>query len=361
MDALVRTNDLGIKAEEIKEFLGTVDKFRLVIAKNPITTPPTEVQEQADAQLHLPYKGEFGEIIWDHPDPTQLPEFLNGLTEQIRAVFGLKREVKSFLIRIFPPPSAEEARKNPNKITEIKRVEQHLSMQVTRLFIAVGSTENLHLTVSAGGKNKASEGTVVRSGQGCHINFGFVGNTDVSWNNKTFYPIPARKGWRTTTMKKTPTSRYMIVVDCINDMNVVFQAIKKDIAAASVGDSAKEERIRATLADAFAMPELQDKEREELLKTIPAEDLISALASKAESGEVPLAGLPIVTTPDKAVDLSGLPVAASVPVVAIPGSPKEDRDIISKGITESSPNLPTNPDLQNAVLVSVEDGVSVHH
>ena len=231
---------LDIDTDELETLISEIDEYR-----------PEDLSNLSELELEkamtLPYKGPQGEIIWDHPNIGKLPEFLQDVTTMITDVFNLGKEVKAFNFKIFPPNTKDHLKANPKLTNSVDRVEQHLAMNMTRIVIPVGSKENLHLTVTVPGQRNMSNSVLVRESYGYQFGFGLIGNIDVSWDHKYEFKAAPRAGFRAMKTKKQPLNRWMVVIDCINDMSVVIDTLKKSIGSLSGGDSKKKEELMASL------------------------------------------------------------------------------------------------------------------
>lgn len=231
---------VAIQYDEVDSFISSVETRPAPYIPPVITTAPEEtIPKPAEGdELYKPFLGTDGEYIWDNK--SKLPSFVQDICDQVRAIFSLKSEIEGFSIRIFTPASKRDWKKTYT----VNRVPQEAALAVgARIIIPVGSTENLDITVSAG-KSRSGSGSIrLLDQQGLMTPIGLAAGADFTWNDGTSGQMPAHKGFRAMTYKKNPIHRYMIVIDCMNNMSVIAKAINDEAKAASGGDAEKEKEI----------------------------------------------------------------------------------------------------------------------
>jgi hypothetical protein len=194
-----------------------------------------------------PYKGAYDEYVWDQ-DAIQ-PKFLDMCTKLIRSIFGIKKEVDRFTYKIFPP-----AKKVSKKSVEIKRLNMsNITSAGGRIFITVGSDEVLIITASGGGQKGTGKILLSRTkkGNALMIPFMLTLGADITWDNNDTSPAlePPKRGAMSGSIRKFPKSRYMIVIDCIGNTEIVTKTLA---SVAGIDLSANKEEVPDSSIDACA-------------------------------------------------------------------------------------------------------------
>ena len=208
--------------------------------------PPTTAEESLIDDSDIPYVGEQGELIWESKN--KQPEYIKDICNVVRSMFSLGKEVKSFSVRIFKPPT----KINHKHIVKVEKVPYELAMVIgSRIIITVGSDEMIDLFASSGQKGQPSGGGQIKlnDGYGLMTPIGLAAGVDFSWHNGSMSEGEApRKGFRPVKVKKNPLNRYMIVVDCINDENVLMDAIKGQAKSATGGNQKNADMLASQMA-----------------------------------------------------------------------------------------------------------------
>jgi hypothetical protein len=168
-----------------------------------------------------PYIGEHAEIVWD--STSSQPEWVADLCDQARAVFSLKKEVKGFIVRIYPPAMVVDY----STTTTLERVPMESALKIgARILVPVGSPEMLELFVSTGKRGIAANGKLrMAEGQALMTPLGLAAGTDFTWHNGSHAMEDPRPGFRQTRFNKQPLKRFMVVIDCLNDTGVMMETI----------------------------------------------------------------------------------------------------------------------------------------
>jgi hypothetical protein len=194
--------------------------------------------------------GDSGEIIWTDD---KLPEFIKDICQMSKAIFSLKKEIKGFTVRVFKPPTKTDHK----KITTIARVPQEQAMTVgARIIIPLGTCEDFSIFVSTGQSvSQSGSGSLRLSDKwGLMTPIGLAAGADFTFNDGIEGKIEARTGFRTMSFRKNPLKRYVLVIDCINDMEVLLKAVKDEAKVAAKGDETKAAEFEEKLREALDLP-----------------------------------------------------------------------------------------------------------
>lgn len=243
------TRKIEMNYNELKSFIDD--------QKNNTRTPPREVLSSGTSVGHdekvdltKPYIGETGEFVWC-PN-AKLPTFLTDMTDQIRAMFQLKKEITNFGIRIWEPATKVDNKKE----IKVDRVPMQAALSVgARIFLSFGSRENLILHASAGGKS--GDCTVqLFTDNGFMAPIGYAAGLDATINNGNFATEPPRKGFRSSGFKKDPCRRFFVVVDCITNSQVLSEAVNNEAKKLAGGDTAKENILQSQIKEALNLNDI---------------------------------------------------------------------------------------------------------
>jgi hypothetical protein len=165
---------------------------------------------------------ENGILVWK--PGTILPQYLLDLTEEMKSLFQLKKEVSTFGVRIWNNMKKDEE----NNIIKVERVPTQFALSVAaRIFITIGSNENLNLFASAAGKQGNGNVTLLEN-QAFLIPIGHAAGIDVTINNKKNFKSESKLGFRPKMYSKNPSKRYFVVIDCITNKTVLADSINKE-------------------------------------------------------------------------------------------------------------------------------------
>jgi hypothetical protein len=136
------------------------------------------------------------------------PEFITGIINQVKGLFNLGENLKSFRVSLYPP--ALVTSKNVTKIPK-----SNLNI-LTRIVICAGHRESFEMEIAAGGHN-ATCNYLCGTNEGFQIASGSAPAVTFKYDDTIVGKMPPRKGFRTNTVKKDPTKRFIIIVDPIID------------------------------------------------------------------------------------------------------------------------------------------------
>ena len=258
--------------------------------------PIESIDPETEASKFLVFKGKQNELIWEASVPQ--PEFLTDITTELRAVFSLKKEIKDFSVRIFPPATVASS-----KVTTIVKVPMELAIVITsRIIVTIGSDEMLELYANTGQKGAPSgKGSFkLQNGWAYMTPMCAASGIDFSWDDSTSISEAPRKGFRAKPSGKYPTRRYMLVIDCLSDQEVMMEAIKgkaKSMTANSqdaakvtsiLSDALNMDRNIDAVAAAAAAISTNDHEIPDLVPIEKDVDIVAAMAAKMSLPEVAL-------------------------------------------------------------------------
>lgn len=236
VNALGTKRELGFEVYQLDYFFKDCKTRNAPIQTPTITTMPEDMKPKplTDEELMLPFIGDDGEYIWSGTD--KFPKLIGDMCKVAKNIFCLGKEINGYNVRVFPPAS----KKNHKHKTHIHRVPYEAAMAIgARVIFPVGSIENFKVKVSAS-KTQCGDGELkLSSSEALMIGVGMTAGVDFTYDDSNTIEVPQRKGFRKTNIKKNPMSRYVVVIDFINDASVISSLIKKEANINSGGDDTK--------------------------------------------------------------------------------------------------------------------------
>lgn len=265
--------NLEIDYAELHTFMSTVSA-RSLPSDKPLDPSMALLVGSSPVDPSKPYMGPNLEYVWDAS--SVFPPVIEGICEQVRAVFSLKREVKGFIVRVFPPALKVSHKES----TTLPRIPMEMAMQIgSRIVLPIGSSEIFELFVSAG-KGQTGTGKLrLSDGEGVMTPLGLAAGADFTWNDGGYGTIePTQPGSRPISFKKSPLRRYVFVIDCINDTSVLVQAVKDEAALAAKGSASEAAKIEAQMLKALDLHDVDSIAAVAAAKTFTPDHPHTALA-----------------------------------------------------------------------------------
>jgi hypothetical protein len=160
-----------------------------------------------------------GVRIWNKEEGK--PEIIETAIEQIKAMFNVKSEVKSWTASYYPPPAAVV------KGSEICIPPGDKGLGC-RFIIVIGTREIANLSVSTGSVS-AENPMLMLSGDCLNLKITICPVLSIGFKNIDAEKLPARKGFRETLVKKTYLNRHVIVLDGHVEVSDVINHVAKKL------------------------------------------------------------------------------------------------------------------------------------
>lgn len=233
--------------------------------------------EKSEIDKSKPFIGTKGEYTW--PIECKLPQFLQDLTDEFRAMFQLKSEVESFGFKIWP----KATKIDPKQEIKIEPVPTELAMQIgSRIYLTVGSSE--HLEIFASARGRSGKGSVqLFENYGFLIPIGVSAGLHVIINNATSAKTEPKDGFRSMTFKKNPLKRYFIIIDCKTNSDILIKSIKKETQKANQGDSEKANMLADQITSSLG---LSDVDKVVLVASQPTSEDLFLLPKSCQLDDV---------------------------------------------------------------------------
>jgi len=163
------------------------------------------------------------------------PEIIQTAIEQIKGMFNVKNEVKSWTASYYHPSM------NTVKGSEIviQPGEKGLGC---RFIIVVGTRDIANLSVSTGSIN-AENPMLMLSGDCLNLKITICPVLSITFKNVGAEKLPARKGFRETIIKKIPSNRHIIVLDGHIEVSDVISHVAKKLIGKTSTDTSNDEDI----------------------------------------------------------------------------------------------------------------------
>ena len=152
-------------------------------------------------------------FVWEK----DFPPFILGIVNQVKNMFKIDNEVKSYKVTLYPPALIKSRDEHTIPKTPLNIL--------TRVVICAGHRESFEISIAAGGHN-ATCNYLAAAGDAFQIVSGSAPAVTLTFDDNIIGKLPPRKGFRTNTIKKDPTKRFVIVVDPVIDENVIANALK---------------------------------------------------------------------------------------------------------------------------------------
>jgi hypothetical protein len=160
-----------------------------------------------------------GVRTWSKED--HKPEIIQTAIDQVKAMFNVKSEVKSWTASYYPASASAV------KGSEISIPPGDKGLGC-RFVIVIGTREIANLSVSTGSIN-AENPMLMLSGDCLNLKITICPVLTISFKNVGAEKLPARKGFRETLIKKIYSNRHVIVLDGHVDVGDVISHVAKKL------------------------------------------------------------------------------------------------------------------------------------
>jgi hypothetical protein len=160
------------------------------------------------------------------------PEIIQTAIEQIKGMFNVKSEVKSWTASYYPPSMSTV------KGSEIVIPPGEKGLGC-RFVIVIGTRDIANLSVSTGSIN-AENPMLMLSGDCLNLKITICPVLSISFKNVGAEKLPARKGFRETIIKKIYSNRHIIVLDGHIEVSDVISHVAKKLIGKSSDDNKTE-------------------------------------------------------------------------------------------------------------------------
>ncbi len=273
----------------------------LIASQRKLVGLPSSTEEKPD--LTQPIKGDDGELIW--PPEAIVPEPIQAIYDQVRAIYNIKDEVSRFACMVWAPREVVKGKKV--KVHTIPKAPMGIA---TRVVLTLGGKE--HYFMAAGMGSASGDGALTCfPGESFMIPIGVAAAIDFSFDDSTSFLAEGKKGFRTARSHKDPSRCYVIVVDGVVNTERLVRQIKLEADKLSNGNAAVSAKLQAKVGAALdvtpegrvaAIAAASDaKEPEEAPTLVPMDkgsdiDAVAAMAGR-ESVMAELDAMKPVTQP----------------------------------------------------------------
>lgn len=203
--------------------------------------------------------------VWSTEE--EKPEVISTLIGSIKSMFDVGKEVKGWSASYFKPPTFIN-RKYEFPEVSIPPVENKLG---ARFIVVVGSREIANLSVSTGSVDAESP-VLLMPGDCMFLKITVCPVLTTTFKNLPSERMAARKGFRETSIKKTPQNRHVLVLDAHVEMKEVVNKVKNDLLPEM---GAKKAGVLSSLVAKMAAAEAEESEEasseEKMPELIPEE------------------------------------------------------------------------------------------
>jgi hypothetical protein len=148
------------------------------------------------------------------------PEIIQTAIDQVKAMFNVKSEVKSWTASYYPASSAVKGSE-----VSIPPGDKGLGC---RFVIVIGTREIANLSVSTGSIN-AENPMLMLSGDCLNLKITICPVLTIGFKNIGAEKLPARKGFRETIVKKIYSNRHIIVLDGHVEVSDIISHVTKKL------------------------------------------------------------------------------------------------------------------------------------
>lgn len=161
------------------------------------------------------------------------PEIIQTAIEQIKGMFNVKNEVKSWTASYYPPSMSTV------KGSEIVIPPGEKGLGC-RFIIVVGTRDIANLSVSTGSIN-AENPMLMLSGDCLNLKITICPVLSITFKNVGAEKLPARKGFRETIIKKIYSNRHIIVLDGHIEVSDVISHVAKKLIGKNSDSNANDD------------------------------------------------------------------------------------------------------------------------
>ena len=189
-------------------------------------------------------------FLWTYS--MKLPPVIEMLIRMLRGIFSIIKDsdVSGKNIMVYPP-----ANERSDKMTIVPRATHGCA---ARIIASLGSIEQIKFEVSQG-RHQANCEYFLSKNQAIFLGFGICSSVAFSYDDKESFLFKINANSRGIKKSKSPTQRWVIVIDFISDSNALDKEFKKVTTDASKGDAKFQKSIEEKLGSFISDTDLVSK------------------------------------------------------------------------------------------------------